>query len=279
MKTLNHYAESSKDFFAAACEAKTDDVLRGRLTLVEAEVGRCYDAYDGHFATDSLTSIVASATLNPSRTDLHSLYNYKSKTFRAFRGQIAALQPQAIRYTCQYCTLTPSQSLDHYVPKEAFPEFSVHTLNLIPCCSTCNGHKSYVWKDGDQRLFINYYLDVLPDEQYLFVEISEDANGELDFRFFLENVSDILDVEFDRIVSHFTRLKLFKRMKRSAVGMISELKNSVLSGVEKASLADVIDTVRSTAQRNMVSYGNNHWKAILEIALIESDVFLAHVFA
>jgi hypothetical protein len=222
---------------------------------------------------------VATAALIPSRADLHSLYNYKSKTIRRFRSEISALQPQAIRYTCQYCTLTPAQSLDHFLPKEAYPEFSIHTLNLIPCCSTCNGHKSHIWKNGEDRLFINYYLDTLPEEQYLFVQVFQDANNEMDFRFFLDNLSNIPEAEFNLIDSHFTRLKLFKRMKRSAVGMVSELKNSIISGVEKASLVDVVDTVKSTALRNKVSYGNNHWKAVLEIALVESDIFLAHVFA
>lgn len=252
--------------------------LKGRLKHIESEIGNSYDIYDDHFLNNTLTYLGPNVILATSKADLQSLYKYSSKVFRIFRGQVAALQPQSIRYTCQYCTVSPNQTIDHYLPKEEFPEFSVHAINLVPCCSKCNGYKADIWKEGETRLFINFYKDILPDAQYLFVEISEDANNEIDFRFNLRNCSNIPQPEFDLIYSHFTRLRLFRRMELAAIGVVSELKNSILAGVERASLADVIQTVVSTAERNKVSYGSNYWKAILEIALVESDVFLKHVF-
>lgn len=54
------------------------------------------------------------------------------------------------------------RTLDHYLPKDIFPEFSVLLLNLTPMCDWCQGEKltDYVTEDGQKRYIHPYFDDV-----------------------------------------------------------------------------------------------------------------------
>ncbi|MDQ7860344.1 HNH endonuclease [Peribacillus frigoritolerans] len=46
------------------------------------------------------------------------------------------------RTKCAYCGIGDTNYMDHYLPKDDFPEYSIHSYNLVPCCSYCNEKKS-----------------------------------------------------------------------------------------------------------------------------------------
>lgn len=54
------------------------------------------------------------------------------------------------------------RTLDHYLPKDIFPELSVLLLNLTPMCDWCQGEKltDYVTEDGQKRYIHPYFDDV-----------------------------------------------------------------------------------------------------------------------
>lgn len=60
------------------------------------------------------------------------------------------------------------RTLDHYLPKDNFPEFSVVLLNLTPMCDWCQGEKlvDYITQDGLKRYIHPYFDDV---DRYLFL--------------------------------------------------------------------------------------------------------------
>jgi len=278
MKNLNPYPNPSRQVYRTAVDRKEDINLRARLNAIEPAIENQYDIYDDHFAVDTLGLLNHNPVFTPHRADIHSLYDYNSLTLREVKLEIEARQSPAVRYTCQYCTLTRNESFDHYLPKEEFPEYALHTNNLVPCCKTCNGYKSFVWRAEDSRLFINHYIDILPQTQYLFVEVMREENDELNFRFYLDNIGGIAADIYARIHTHFTRLRLLERMRMSAVNNISELENTILSNLVHLSLAEAIDTVISTADRNRLAYGANYWKSILEGTLVQNDFFLKKFF-
>lgn len=53
---------------------------------------------------------------------------------------------------------TPN-TLDHYLPKQAYPDFSILPLNLVPACDICQGHKLARYTGPDGRLFLHPYYD------------------------------------------------------------------------------------------------------------------------
>jgi hypothetical protein len=54
------------------------------------------------------------------------------------------------------------RTLDHYLPKDIFPELAVLLLNLTPMCDWCQGEKltGYLTEDGQKRYIHPYFDDV-----------------------------------------------------------------------------------------------------------------------
>jgi len=52
------------------------------------------------------------------------------------------------------------RTLDHYLPKTIFPEFSANVLNLVPACDWCQGEKLVDYRTPEgSRSFIHPYFD------------------------------------------------------------------------------------------------------------------------
>jgi len=273
MKNIKAYVGDSKEVYHAAVARKEDTALQARLNHIFPNIGKQYDIYDNLIACNTLISLYHEASFSPYRQDLQSLYNYDSVILRGLRQKIEKATPASIRYTCQYCTVTPVESFDHYLPKEEFPEYSIHSNNLIPSCKTCNGYKSYVWRDaGGNRLFINLYYDTIPEVRFLFTDVFEEEDGEINFKYYLDNPNAI-DLDLYHIVqSHFQRLRLTERMRKAAVSIVSELEGTIAAST--LDFSAIIDEVKATANRNFSSYGSNYWKSVAELALVDSPVFL-----
>ena len=119
------------------------------------------------------------------------------------------------------------------------------------------------------------YLDNLPTEQYLFVDVLLDGNGELDFQYRLQNLKKVIDSQlFDKISSHYEGLNLFDRMKLKSIEYISEVENKVTSHRHRLGLNEIVVDLIDTATKDKLAYGSNHWKCILEISLLTSSVFM-----
>lgn len=68
---------------------------------------------------------------------------------------------------------TPN-TLDHYLPKNEFPDFAVTAVNLFPMCDTCQGWKlEQVLSEDGERLFLHPYFDDFLDQQVLQLSIGE----------------------------------------------------------------------------------------------------------
>ena len=277
MKKLRPYPHEAKPFYTDAVSRKDDGADKFRLQQSQPQVHANYDIYDAHFAAGTIAQLQPDAALTPNRLALQSLYTYKATIIQEFKRVVEQQQQRAFRHTCQYCTLASSSSFDHYVPQGAFPEFAVHVLNLVPCCTVCNSKKSHLWRNGNNRLFLNFYIDELPDEQFLFVDIFLDATGEIDFRFRVENPNGIEYSLFTLISSHFKKLELCDRMRIAACSAFIDLRTSMATSMQHSHLVDIVDAVILTAERNRFFFGNNYWKSALEIALAQNPLFITEV--
>ena len=121
-------------------------------------------------------------------------------------------------------------TIEHILPQETYPEYAIDVKNLIPSCGECNSAKGedVVDKNGN-KIIINYYTDIIPDEQFLFVDISYNG-GALTFRYRLANVNNKIDFAlFALIERHFKRLHLLDRYDEKAIQEMAEIKNTYLA--------------------------------------------------
>ncbi|MFA8436933.1 MAG: HNH endonuclease [Marinifilaceae bacterium] len=274
MKNLKPYSGNSIDLYSAAVARKRDGVVKDRLKEIENEISLCFDSYQENFQHNTLLELHPKGFVAPCKDDLLSLYDYDSFTIREFRKNLKKQQSRGVKSICQNCTIDSVGTLDHIVPKEEFPEFAVNPQNLFPCCSKCNSHKSDNWKDTDKGLFLNLYLDQLPKEQYLFVQIEGDDLDDIDFQYYLENRNGIDRSLFELIESHYTRLHLLERMNSKAVDEFDKLLVDIQSHIEGLSMEEVIQTVTTEANKLKQIYGYNHWLPVLKLAIIDNEVIL-----
>lgn len=89
---------------------------------------------------------------------LVSRYETAAKKYRL--DWIDSLRTNHGLHSCPMCGSTGVGTLEHYLPKELYPEFSVFTYNLFPCCQSCNqkrGQKGASTPIGES--FIHPYFD------------------------------------------------------------------------------------------------------------------------
>jgi hypothetical protein len=68
---------------------------------------------------------------------------------------------------------TPN-TLDHYLPKGSYPEFSITACNLFPMCDICQGKKlTTTVGPANERLFLHPYFDQFIGAQVLQLEIGQ----------------------------------------------------------------------------------------------------------
>lgn len=92
-------------------------------------------------------------------------------------AQNQSLRIKDIRNTsvlsCPMCGSPVTGTLDHYLPREEFPEFSVMAANLVPACIHCNsGKKRRIFKgvNADER-FLHPYFDKVAQSPIWFVRV------------------------------------------------------------------------------------------------------------
>lgn len=116
---------------------------------------------------------------------LYHQYDNSKKSMSDLRNRIIEENNGEIVLKCPICELRDATDLDHYAPRQLFPDFSVHSYNLIPICHECNNKKSTIWCDCGKRLFFNAYYDTPTDESLFDVNVKNE-NGILRMLLYLK---------------------------------------------------------------------------------------------
>lgn len=93
---------------------------------------------------------------------------------------LRAIRRRADHPCCPMCGSGGRGHLDHFLPRTAYPEFSVFGLNLVPTCASCNsGSKGDTYQGNAPERFLHPYFDTLAAQAIWFVEISGDLRAAL----------------------------------------------------------------------------------------------------
>lgn len=105
---------------------------------------------------------------------------------------------------------TPS-TLDHYLPKQKFPEFSVHLKNLVPMCDICQRIKGDIYlNEKNQKIFFHAYFDAIPIP-IAYIEISPPYNAPASFILKVDDKLDALTLAYAQ--RHINGLNLGERIE------------------------------------------------------------------
>jgi len=189
--------------------------------------------------------------------------------------EIKSLQDTHYKAICPYCGLNSNGTFDHYIPKEVFPDYSVLSLNLIPCCEKCNSIKGERWKENDRLLFINYYFSVIPDQRYLYVDIEYDRSTKVPtITYKLENNNNIEGEIFAVIKTHYQKLNLCSRYEEHANNVVSELYERIkLAYEEGEDIGSQQHELNRQLRVKKERKGINDWEVALLFAVSDCKEF------
>jgi hypothetical protein len=277
MKKLIHYAgdtfEFHKEILKNKNTTKDDPTYKSRIENLKIPIKSQFGVYDENFDQNTLEYIENYEHTEDEKDDLLKLYSYKSSVIQKLKVHVTTTATNRIINTCPNCTISEINSFDHYLPKETFPEFVVNPKNLFPSCTKCNSYKNNVWLKDGKRLFLNLYLDPLPDEQYLFVNLT--ISGDIvTTRFFLQNDGAIDPDVFEIIKTHYNRLHLLERFNANINEAITSLENTITSFIGKLPIEDIKNSIIEKSHRDRIAFGYNYWKSILEIELMNSAEYM-----
>jgi hypothetical protein len=118
----------------------------------EAAVAQRYVAYGG--GQGNPWTIARDHQFQPPRASFHNVYLSPPRAL----SFIDDLRDSA-RGACPMCGSDGNGTLDHYLPKAEYPEFSFFSLNLIPACFRCNVRRraNYMGVHAQERPLHPYY--------------------------------------------------------------------------------------------------------------------------
>ena len=273
MLKIKSYQEDSYSFYKAVVSSKRNNKkspsLKDQLeAIANTQIG-CFKTYDQNFQVNSLINIDSHAYSEINKENLKTLYNYRNKRIQKLKNSLTIhpLHKNNILNTCQNCTINEVDTMDHVLGQTEFPEFSIHPKNLFPCCSVCNKKKSDKYVDGEgNQLFLNLYLDDLPQSQYLHVKFGENWLP----CFFLEQNDDISDELFSKIKNHYTSLDLLNRYRDNSNEIITTLRSTIRT-FNSDDIKQKIDELCLDLEATL---GHNHRKIVLYRALGSSEGFI-----
>ena len=276
MKQLNSIStENLINWFDDIVHFKTDLVARTVLLGLRIDINNRYTHYIDRFSAEDLITITDSV-YEKNHSQLLSCYKSEGNTLVQLKKTIRDLQDVGLRGTCQYCGVGKPNSMDHYLPISDYPEFSVLGINLIPCCKECNEKKKSFWKTNTRGI-INFYLDVIPNSQFLFGTVHFTQNIPC-IKYEIRNDNNIIDLDFFEIIKkHFSRLELIKLYDEESTDELDEIIRLLSIYISNPEPISLKAKLLEDATELQVKFGTNYWRAIMRVSLAKSDEFLNYI--
>jgi len=163
---------------------------------------------------------------------------------------------------CPYCRLNDATTLDHILPKDRYPEFSVLRSNLAPCCRDCNSAKELALRGNSVNDHLNIYFDKFPTTQYLHVQIVNGPNF-VAFKYSLSFPSGLSKNFQRRIATHFAVHDLGRRYGRRASVEMSHIAGSLKALLSAGGPTAVQTFLDQQAKSVRTRWPSPEWLAVL----------------
>lgn len=169
---------------------------------------------------------------------------------------------------CPICGVDPPVELDHHLPKSVYEPLSLYAWNLVPLCEACNGAK--LPKDAGK--FVHAYFDIVPDVQFLQVEVSIE-NGGLITKYSIDDNAAIAGPLLAKLKFQMGALSLNSRFQK-------DVNTNLVAHTTGLHMADKLSGgegvryyLRKQAGIETDAFYRNHWRPVLLNALADHDEF------
>lgn len=274
MRSIPLLAVDATNIFDEIATAKQQP-RRGLMRAARREVLAAYQGYED--AVPEVGRLVEAPLTDPQKEAMRHAYTVETKPMTALRGNLLKRINVA---RCPFCGISESSTLDHYLPKEQYPEFSIFPQNLVPSCAVCNTRKwEHILDQGTNvRIFLHPCYDVIPDMAFLEVRARMEVDA-LILSYHLTQPAGMALRTFQHLQSHFNELNLADRYRRMGLehlgGQYPALRRAFGLGQDAHRVAAKL--IEGAEDFEEVS-GPNYWLAKLYRALAGNDDFCAGGF-
>lgn len=171
---------------------------------------------------------------------------------------------------CPMCGIGTVNTLDHYLPKESFPIFSVTPLNLVPACKWCQGEKHEYFATSEGEQLLHPYFDNFDHVIWLGSEVV--VGSPPGFRFFASPPNQWTAAKKARFAAHLEELNLKALFSSNAGSRLSEIRYRLAGLLPKGGGK----AVRAHLHEELLSIEADHrnsWVAAMYRAAVASDWF------
>ena len=269
MRSIPLLVVNAADLFDEIATAKHQP-RRGRMRAARVEVLAAYQDYED--VAPEVGELDEAPLTDPQKEAMRHAFTVETQPMTALRGDLLKRISVA---RCPFCGISESSTLDHYLPKERYPEFSVFPKNLVPSCAVCNTRKRDRILDGgtNVRMFLHPCYDVVPSIAFLAVRARMEADA-LILSYRLTRPAGMAVQTFQHLRSHFNELDLADRYRRMGLehlgGQYPALRRAYGAGEDADRVAEKL--IEGADDFEAVS-GPNYWLAKLYRALAGNEDF------
>ncbi|MFM7859411.1 MAG: hypothetical protein ACKO96_47680 [Flammeovirgaceae bacterium] len=191
---------------------------------------------------------------------MHHLYDSQTATAKLITAEVTRTYLLSLSGFCVSCGFGDADQIDHFLPQEHFPEFSILHKNLLPICGTCNEIKGENIP-GMTKDYLHLMFDSIPNEEFLLCRIT--YNDHIPKSHFSVQAR----FQSDRIFRHFNDLKLSTRLEKKSTQYFLQIR------AFKNDLGDAfaIEEIERDLQKTGVLFGTGYWKYLLCKEMISSN--------
>lgn len=269
MRAIPLLAVDAVEVFDEIAAAKRQP-RRQRMQAVRSKVLAAYQDYE--LAAPEVAGLEGATLTQLQKDAMRHAYTVTTAPMTELRGDLLKRISVA---RCPFCGISESSTLDHYLPKEKYPEFSVFPMNLVPSCAICNTRKrDRILDEGTNvRMFLHPCYDTIPDAAFVDVRVrmKEDA------LIVTYRVVRPLGIElhvYQHLKSHFEELDLADRYRRMGIehlgGQYPALRRAFGPGKDAIRVAEKLT---EGAEDFEEVAGQNYWLAKLYRSLASNKEF------
>jgi len=246
--------------------------------ILQSVRGSLLAAYQGYRSDLSAQGPVnPMACTDDERKALRSNYQLlaRGRALESLRDDVMAASEVNFRY-CPLCGVGRVSTIDHYLPRDVYPEFSILADNLVAVCHFCNWRKGTRcgFTSGDS--FFHCYLDDLPDDELVKVHVTLGMSVGVAYQILQPDSVDVRIV--DCLRTHFNRFDLWTQYQAVASEAMSEQAESFRSIFEANGAEGLREHIHLQALGATRVMGRNGWRAALLRGLRDSDEFCSGGF-
>lgn len=211
-------------------------------------------------------------TFPKGNNDLLHCYKSSTKPLEKILNRIVENQEGYHKTMCPYCNIFQTETVDHFLPKSVFPEFSFLPNNLVWCCSKCNTTKNDFYIENGKPIFLNPYFEDLNEYEFLECNITID-NSQLSYSYCINKENIRNHQTGPAIEKQYSKLEVIERYKGKTPEVITNLIGNLrsITSCWSVSKTDAIKWIEKEYERKKRDYGVNYFETAIYKGILNNQ--------